>query len=114
MAKKDDKDAPVDSTAAQPTTPLVTDDAAAPTAPTTATTTGRGLSRLALGGIIGGSVLAALLLFGGGVAVGVALPDRAPFGIAQAGHPGGGPGMQEGHPGTQQLPYDGVRPKERD
>lgn len=112
MAKQQDQDAPVESAAAQPTPSTTAPDSAATT--TTVTAPARGIGGLALAGIIGGGVVAAALLFGGGLALGVALPDRAPFGNAQAGLPGGlpggHPGMQEGHPGPQQQRGDGQRP----
>jgi len=93
MATKDDHDAAVD----EPTTPVATER--------TATT---GLGALALAGIIGGSVVAAALLFGGGIAVGIALPDRVSIGVTHPGFPGGS--MEQGFPGAQQGPRgDGDR-----
>ena len=47
---------------------------------------------LALAGVIGGAVAVGALLFAGGIAVGIAIPDRAPMGIVQLGFPQGGPG----------------------
>lgn len=51
---------------------------------------------LALAGVIGGSIALAALLFAGGVAVGAALPDRGPVGVAVIGGHGSleAPGMR--------------------
>ena len=71
---------------------------------------------LAIGGIIGGAVLLAVLTFGGGVAVGLHLPHGDDRGFSQEGGPQareGGPrgemqqgdrpgGSQQGRPGERQ------------
>lgn len=97
MATNDEK-----APATEPAAATAADDAASPVAQTVPH---RGLGGLALAGIIGGGVVAAAILFGAGLAVGVALPDRAPMGITQVGHPGG-PGANQAFPDRQ----DGQRP----
>ena len=71
-------------TATTATTPAETVVVAAP-----ASRSNRGL---ALAGVIGGAVAVGALLLAGGIAVGAAIPERAPMGIVQFGFPQGGPG----------------------
>ena len=59
---------------------------------------------LAIGGIIGGAVLLAVLAFGGGVALGSHIPAGGDRGFSQQGGPQGGPqagqqGPSQGGPG---------------
>ena len=59
---------------------------------------------LAIGGIIGGAVLLAVLAFGGGVALGSHIPAGGERGFSQQGGPQGGPqagqqGPNQGGPG---------------
>ena len=94
MAKTNDSDAP-----AADTTPSTATTATAPT-PAAARASRSGLG---IAGIAVGSVLAAALLFGGGVAVGLALPSDQM-----------GPDSASGQLDERQGERDGVRPGDRD
>jgi hypothetical protein len=96
----------------EPTTPIAVDE------PTTASTPAPRLHRgLALAGVIGGAVAVGALLFAGGIAVGVAIPDRGPVGFVQLGGPQGMPGGGEATRGDrqgapQQLQLPGQRQRD--
>ena len=72
------------------------DEPAATVAPTPARNRGRPIA------IVAGAVVAAALLFGGGVLVGANIPQGPPAGFAPGGFPGGPGGLRDGpHAGPQ-------------
>ena len=100
MANTNESDAPAAAT-----------PPAAASAPVATRSSRTGLGVAGIAGVAVGTVLAAALLFGGGVAVGVALPGGEIGQHSAAGQNGPRPGDRDGaRPGD----HDGARPGDRD